>query len=497
MSEILRVENITKTFQGITALDDVFCSVNKGNIHALVGENGAGKSTLIKILAGVYSEYKGSIFIEKAKKIFDSPHQAQQNGISTIFQELTIVPKLTIAENIFLGKEPIKNKILIDTEEMHRRSKELLDFIGTRLKTDTPAGRLSIANQQIVEICKALVLDAKIIIMDEPTASLTDYEVGQLFQIIKRLKNDDKTVLYVSHRLKEVFDIADQITVLRDGKYIGTKEKHSTNPKEIVRMMVGRSMEAMFPARTANIGTTVLSIKNLTKTGEFENVSLELHHGEVLGIGGLIGAGRTEMAKAIMGLSNIEHGTIKLFNNEISYFKHPRKAMNNGITYLPEDRKGEGLFHQLSVRTNITLAIIKQIITAGIFVKEKKERAIAQTFIDKMRIAIHNMEQRADTLSGGNQQKVIISRLLASGAKIFIFDEPTRGVDVGAKYEIYNIMKTLTEEGNSVLFITSELEELIGISDRVILMKDGRTVKELQKEEFDPQLIMNILTLGE
>jgi len=405
---MISIENVSKSFPGVRALDDVSFTIQDGEVHGLVGENGAGKSTLIKILSGIYPDYEGSISFNGSVKRFNSVHEAQQGGIATIFQELTVIKDLSVAENIFLGREPMRRFGMLDWGVMREKSEEVLRFLDTLLNPRETVGNLSVANQQIVEICKALVLNSKIIIMDEPTSSLTEHEVHQLFLTIRRLKERGITILYVSHKIEEIFEICDSITVFRDGKHIGTVEKSKTSHDEVISMMVGRSMNMMFPPRTAHRGGLLLSVRGLTRRGEFEGVSFDLHEGEIIGFAGLIGAGRTELARALFGATALDGGEIELYGEKIGYFSHPNRAISRGIAYLSEDRKGEGLMLELSIKENISLSILKKI-SPYFFVQGSRERELVQSFVSKFKIKMTSIDQIVESLSGGNQQKVIIS----------------------------------------------------------------------------------------
>lgn len=492
---IVDIVSVSKSFPGVKALDRVSFSISKGKIHGLVGENGAGKSTLIKIIAGVYTEYEGDLYISEKKVKMLSPTDAQDNGIATIFQELTIIPKMSVAENIFLGRELLKSKVFMDRSTIKKKSSEVLNFLlGRSIRPNQIAERLSVANQQLIEICKALVLDSKVIVMDEPTASLTRNEVVQLFSLIRKLKESGKTILYVSHRIEEVFEICDSITVLRDGKNVGTLKKEEASPDKVVKMMVGRSIETVYPTRNTQIGDILLSVKDLSKKDEFKNISFNLNAGEILGFAGLIGAGRTELAKAIIGVSPPDSGSIHIFGKKSRFFSHPRKALSRGLSYLSEDRKKDGLFPLMSVKENISLTVLNKCSNFSFVVNSRKEISLVDSFISKIRIIATSRDQQVENLSGGNQQKVIISRLLSTKSRIFIFDEPTRGIDVGAKFEIYNIMNTLTSDGNGIIFISSELPELMGVSDRIMLMRSGELVKEVKGDKATAEEIMQVLS---
>ncbi len=492
---MITISHVSKSFPGVKALDDISFTIKMGEVHGLVGENGAGKSTLIKILSGIYPDYEGDITYDGTVRRFNSVHEAQQNGIATIFQELTVIKDLSVAENIFLGREPTRSIGMMDWKVMREKSKEALRFLDTPLNPKEIVGKLSVANQQIVEICKALVLNTKIIIMDEPTSSLTDHEVRQLFLLIKRLKEKGITILYVSHKIEEIFEICDSITVFRDGKHINTVQKDRTNSDEVISMMVGRSLSMMFPPRTTVKNDLLLSVRGLSRKGEFENVNFDLYGGEIIGFAGLIGAGRTELARALFGATELDSGEIELYGEKTDFFSHPYRAISRGIAYLSEDRKGEGLMLELSIRENMSLSILKRI-CPYFFVQNSRERSLVQSFISKFRIKMTSIDQIVESLSGGNQQKVIISKLLLTESRVFIFDEPTRGIDVGAKYEIYKIMNDLTSEGKGIIFISSELPEVLGISDRIFCMREGQVVHEFSQDEAEPERVMKVLTGG-
>ena len=492
---MIEIVDVSKYFPGVRALESVSFEIKTGEVHGLVGENGAGKSTLIKILSGIYPDYEGKILIDGSQINFKSVLNAQENGVATIFQELTVIQELSVSENIFLGREPHKFAGIVDFNFMNEKSREVLDFLGAEISPKDIVEDLSVANQQLVEICKALVLDTKIIIMDEPTSSLTDQEIGHLFSFIEKLKKKGITILYVSHKLDEIFNLCDSITVLRDGRHIDTTLRDKKNPDDIIKMMVGRSMNSMFPERNAKVADVLLDIMGISIENEFENVTFNLRKGEIIGLAGLIGAGRTEVAKAIIGASKIDSGSISIAGGKPLVFDTPGKALSAGIAYLPEDRKGEGLMIDLSVRENIVISILKKL-KKLLFIDKIEENKKVDSLVKQLKIKITNTNQIIETLSGGNQQKVIISRLLLTKSEIFIFDEPTRGIDVGAKYEIYKLMNALAEEGRGIIFISSELPEILGVSDRMYCMREGVLVKEFNSEEANPEKIMRVLTGG-
>lgn len=491
---MIAVQNVSKVFPGVKALDNVCLHVKPGEVHGLVGENGAGKSTFIKILSGIYCDYQGDVFIDGHKICFLCAHDAQRCGVATIFQELTSVPVLSVAENMFLGREPTKKMGVVDFKEMKKICTQTLSFLESDIDPSAILGKLSVAKQQVVEICKALVLNSQIIIMDEPTSSLGESEVEELFILIDKLKERGITILYVSHKLDEIFKICDSISVFRDGQHVGTKNTQETNSDEIIRMMVGRSLNMLFPEREMQRGDVVLSVRNVCRKNEFKDVSFDLHAGEIVGFSGLIGAGRTELAKALIGATKIDSGEIEMYG-KAKHFRHPQNALSAGMAYLSEDRKGEGLMLELSVRENVSISSLNKIVKK-IFINKNLERESVKFYSDKFRIKMVNINQVIESLSGGNQQKVIISRLLMTDSSVLIFDEPTRGIDVGAKYEIYKIMNDLTREGKAIIFISSELPEVLGISDRVMCMVEGELVKTFDKTDAEPERVMHVLTGG-
>jgi ABC-type sugar transport system ATPase subunit len=493
---MIAIESVSKSFPGVQALDQVSFIIRDGQVHGLVGENGAGKSTLIKILSGIYPDYEGRVLFDGEARRFAAVHEAQAGGVATIFQELTVLRELSVAENIFLGREPILRGGRLDWNAMWAKSREALSFLDAPLDPKTPVRALSVANQQLVEICKALVLNSRIIIMDEPTSSLTEHEVRQLFALIRRLKARGITILYVSHKIEEIFEICDTVTVLRDGRHIDTLARSQTTPDQVISMMVGRSLTTMFPQRAARRGQLLLSVRGAGRFGEFQDVSFDLHEGEILGFAGLIGAGRTELARALFGASCLDSGQLSLQGRAIRGFAHPSAALARGVAYLSEDRKREGLMLELSIRENMSLAVLHRI-SRWLFLRGRRERELVDGYINRFKIKMTSVDQRVESLSGGNQQKVVISKLLMTEARVFVFDEPTRGIDVGAKYEIYKIMNDLTAEGRGILFISSELPEVLGVSDRILCMREGRLVREFARSEADPEAVMRVLTGGE
>lgn len=488
MSAILRMKNISKVFPGVNALDDICLDFEEGEVHAIVGENGAGKSTLIKILTGAYTPSKGMIELYGEDYSSFTPHEAIGKGISAIYQEFILVPYLTVAENIFFGKEKTKG-FFLDKTEMNQMTHELCQEMGVEVNPRIQVKNLGVAYQQIVEIVKAVAQDAKILVMDEPSAPLTTKEIGALFNIVRKLKEKGVTILYISHRLEEVFEICDKISILRDGKHVVTKKINEITKKEIISHMVGRELGEDFPGGAGYTDEIVLEVQNIT-TKKIKDVSFKLRKGEILGIGGLVGAGRTETAMAIFGEDPIENGRI-LLNGKPLKVKSPRHAIANGIGLIPEDRKRHGLVLSMSVEENITYSILKQI-SKGLFVDTFESQRIAETHKESLKIITPNLKQRTRNLSGGNQQKVVIGKWLATKCDVLIFDEPTRGIDVGAKQEIYHLMNELTQNGKSIIMISSEMPELIGMSDRILVMHEGRVNGELRPEEYSQEKILEI-----
>lgn len=491
---LLQMEHIGKVFPGVIALDDVQFELCQGKVHILLGENGAGKSTLMKILSGAYQKTAGRILLEGADIEIKSPGHAQALGISIIYQELNLVPYLSAGENIFLGREPTKIPGVVDFGELYGKAQMLLDGLGVEINAKTPVAELGIAQQQMVEVAKALSLDARILIMDEPTSSLTEQEIGQLFAAIRKLRDKGVAIVYISHRMEELFEIGDRVTVLRDGRYVGTHKLSDISKDELVQMMVGRQLTQQYPKRSANIGEEVLRVENLAVKGKLNNISFSLRKGEVLGIAGLLGSGRTELARAIFGLERIASGSIHV-KKKMRKIRSPQKAIDLGIGFLTEDRKMQGLVMLLSVKENISLPSVARLSRFGVM-NTAEETEAAQRFVNDLRIKTPSLEQKVMFLSGGNQQKVVLSKWLCSHAEILIFDEPTRGVDVGAKVEIYELMNELTAKGVGIIMISSELPEILGMSDRILVMAQGTIAGQFLSEEANQEKILHC-ALGE
>jgi inositol transport system ATP-binding protein len=457
-----------------------------------MGENGAGKSTLMKILSGIHRPDEGEIFIKGNRVTINSPQDALKLGISMIHQELTPINEMTVAENIFLGREPTRMGVLWYAE-LNRWTKKLFDQIGIQIDPQTKMKDLKVSDIQLVEISKAVSYDADIIIMDEPTSAITDREVGQLFRVIQDLKSRGKGIIYISHKMNEIFQISDDITVLRDGQYIGTKPAGETNNKELISMMVGRELKDIFPGKKSNPREVVLEVKGLTKSKLFHNVSFQLRKGEILGFAGLMGSGRTEVMEALFGVTPYDSGEISLEGKRV-HFKTPSEAIKNGIAFITEDRKVEGLNLPSSVKHNITISSLGKVSNRAGILRPKQENKIADYYIESLRIKTPSRDQWVQYLSGGNQQKVVISKWLMTNPRILIMDEPTRGIDIGAKTEIYKLMNDLVHEGCSIIMISSELPEVIGMSHRIIVFHNRTVAGELNQEEATQEKIMELAT---
>lgn len=497
MTALLEMKNISKSFPGVKVLDQVQFSLEAGEIHALMGENGAGKSTLMKILGGIYAKDKGSIYIKGLESNLHSPDAARKLGIAIIHQELKLVPHLTIMENIFLGREFTYGKSkLINWTMMKRETERYLGELGMKLNPAILAGDLSVGQQQMVEIAKALSMDAQILVLDEPTAALTDREIEALFRVTQNLKQKGVGMIYISHRMEEIFRICDRITVLRDGQYIGTKKTSDTDMDELVRMMVGREIKDRFPKVEVQFGEERLRVENLNIKGKLHNISFTVRSGEILGIAGLMGAGRTELAKALNGVDPIDSGKIFVEGQEVK-LRRPSDAIAAGIALVTEDRKEEGLVLSLTVRDNVSLPNLESLSRYG-FVNRQKEQALADDTILKLGVKTAGSEQVIGSLSGGNQQKVVIGKWLAIHPKVLILDEPTRGVDIGAKKEIYELMNQQVLQGVAIIMISSELPEVLGMSDRILVMHEGRITGEFTKDQpITQEQIMHAATGGE
>ncbi len=487
---VLELQHITKVYPGVVALKDVSLEVKKGEILALIGENGAGKSTLIKTCSGAVIPTSGKIVVNG--KEFDSmtPQLAADNGIAIIYQEFNNVKGLSAAENLFLGN-PIKKGIVIDKKAMEREAEKAFAQLNIKINPKTLVGDLTVGYQQMVEIAKAIKQNAKVLIMDEPSAPLTSAEVESLFKICELLKSQGVSIVYISHRLDEIFRLSDRIVVLRDGQYIKTLQTKESHVEELIHLMVGRDLTETYPDRKDCINTdeVVLELDNVSGNGDHD-ISFKLRKGEVLGLGGLVGAGRTELAQLIFGAAEKTAGKI-IFNGKEINPKSPREAIDIGIALVPEDRKRHGALLDISVKNNISMPIYKRISTASV-INSKIETETANKYKNELLIKTPSIHQQVKNLSGGNQQKVILGKWLAANSELIIFDEPTRGIDVGAKFEIYKLINTMVEQGKTILLISSEMEELMGMSDRIIVLAEGRMIGELDKKSFDQKAIMRL-----
>lgn len=487
---LLEMKDISKSFTGVNVLRDVHFKLEKGTVHALMGENGAGKSTLMKILAGITKSDKGSICINGKSVEINSPSDSQNLGIAMIHQELSPIPGMTVAENIYFGREPGKS-VFVDYRQLYKQTEELLDRL--HIKNISPREKLQnlqVADQQLIEIAKAISYNAEIIIMDEPTSAITDKEVENLFVIINNLRKAGKGIIYISHKMDEVFRISDEITVLRDGAYVDSWKAKDINNDILIRNMVGRELSEIFPKVHVPIGEKVLEVRNLTLQNKFHNINFDVRRGEILGIAGLVGAGRTEVMQALFGLTPADEGEI-IFEGKKLNPREPREAIKNGLAFVTEDRKGEGLVPYMSVAHNITLASMKDF-DKNFLIDMKSEDDVIQRQIASLRIRSYGKEQLVTSLSGGNQQKVVLAKWLIRKPKLLILDEPTRGIDVGAKSEIYKIMCDFVAKGNSIIMISSEMPEVMGMADRIVVLSNRKLGGELNREEFVQENIMRL-----
>lgn len=490
MKTILKLTNISKTYPGVKALQNVSLEFKEGEIHSIMGENGAGKSTMIKIMSGAIQPDNNGGQIEVDGEIIRhmTPALSKNKGISVIYQEFTLVPTMSVVENIFLG-EKVGGKIIPDFKKMRKKAKEIFDEFGVDIDLDAMVSELTPGKQQLVEIAKALTKNVKIMIMDEPSASISVADVKTLFSIIQKLKEKKVTIIYISHRMEEVFELSDRVSILRDGTYVGTEDIKKVDRKQLIKMMVGRELNESYPSRNTPIGETVLETVNLCGNGDY-NISLKLKKGEILGLAGLVGAGRTELAKVIYGAAKRTSGEIYVKGKKVN-ISSPRQAINLGIGYIPEDRKNEGCFLNFPIDWNISLINLPNM-SKGTVISEKKIEDVSKEYANKLRIKTPSLMQYVKNLSGGNQQKVVVAKTLVAQTDIIIFDEPTRGIDVGAKQEIYLLMNELISQGVSIIMISSEMEELMGMSDRILVMNEGRITGELKKEEYSQTRILEM-----
>jgi rhamnose transport system ATP-binding protein len=487
-SSILELRNIHKSFSGVHALRGVDFHLRSGEVHALLGENGAGKSTLIKVMTGVHQPDSGEIFLDGDQNNFSDPYESRIHGITAIYQEPSLFPDLDIAENIFVGRQPFRKGRRVDWQEMYQAAKDLLVSLGVQLDPKTKARNLSIAEQQMVEIARALSINARILIMDEPTSSLTLNEVADLFRIVRRLRESGTAIVFISHRLEELFEVADRVTVLRDGMYIDTLPLEGLTKGELVRLMVGRTITEMFPKKEVAPGNVVLEVQNLSRKGVFNDVSFQLHKGEILGMAGLVGAGRTDVARTIFGIAPATSGQIRI-NGEVVRITNPQHAMELGIAYVPEDRQHHGLVLALDIVSNITLPVLPKYAVHG-WLREGNAQQASYEAAMRMEVKAASVWQRARELSGGNQQKVVLAKWLSTNPRILILDEPTRGIDVGTKAAVHSLMTNLAAQGMAILMISSELPEVLGMSDRVIVMHEGKVTGQFSRDEVTQEKVM-------
>lgn len=491
---VLEFKNISKRFPGVKALSDVSFGIKRGSVHVIVGENGAGKSTLLKVINGLYKADEGVVLLDGQPLHVSGPSEALKAGISMIYQELNIIPEMTVLENMYLGREPLRSGFIND-KQMLKDARDFLDQQGLKYDLKQKMKNLSVADAQMIEIVKAISANAKIILMDEPTSSLTEKEVEYLFKKIEELKNHGITVVFISHKMDEIFRIGEYISVFRDGAHISTEPASETSIPEIIEKMVGRKMTEVYPQKTEPVGEDIVfEVKNFYKRGVFEDINFKLKRGEILGVSGLIGAGRTEIARAIMGMDSKDSGEVFL-NGEKVDIRNVNDAVSAGISMVPEDRRRQGLVSILNVSENVSLVALKHKIK-GFVLKNKPIRALVQRMVDLLSIKTPSLETQVLTLSGGNQQKVVLGKWLSVDPKVLILDEPTRGIDVGTKYEIYKLMLEMNKNGVSILMIDSDLEELLGMSDRVLVVYQGKIQGELKKEELSANSVMHLAVGG-
>ncbi|AXY24949.1 D-xylose ABC transporter ATP-binding protein [Suicoccus acidiformans] len=486
--------DIEKSFGDNKVLHNASIEIKEGEVHALMGENGAGKSTLMNILTGVHHKDNGQILINGKETEFIGPKEAEENGIAFIHQELNVLTDMTVEQNMFLNKEIKGSFGILNEREMKKQSKEILDSLETGIRPEQEMSELSVGQQQMVEISKALMSEVDVIIMDEPTAALTDTETKKLFEVIDTLKRRNVSIVYISHRMEEIFQISDRITVMRDGRYIDTKNTHETNDDELVKMMIGRELTNRYPSRSTKIGDVRFEVIDLSLEEMVKDITFDVRAGEVLGFSGLMGSGRSEIMHGIFGSVPLASGQI-IIDGETVKVNTPQEAMDAGIAFVTEDRKSEGLLLDKSIRENLTLTNFDELAPNG-FIKEKEEKDLANSAVDMFKIKTFNIETETGNLSGGNQQKVVIAKWVLSNPRVLILDEPTRGVDVGAKEEIYQIINDLTEQGIAIIMVSSDLPEIIGMSDRVAVMREGDLRGILEKEQISEENIMTLATGG-
>ena len=490
----IEMRGIDKSFDSNQVLKQAGFTLESGEVHALMGENGAGKSTLMKILTGVYTKDAGTVLVDGKEVNYKNPQEAEKAGIVFIYQELNVMFDLTVEENLFMGKEIHGKFGICDKKAMQKKAQEALNILGVNISPKTVMAELSVGQQQMVEIFKALMADAKVIIMDEPTAALTQSETVALFKVIESLRKKGVSMVYISHRMEEIFELCDRITVLRDGSYIGVKNIPETNMNEIVKMMIGREIGERYPSRNVKIGKEVLKVKELTRKGTFHDVNFSVRAGEVLGVSGLMGAGRTEIMQAIFGNLSYESGTIEIDGKEVK-ISNPRQAMEHGIGFITEDRKTEGLMLDKSIRENISLCNLRRISKSSVISREAEKNMVAEAIKD-LHIKCFGSYHECNNLSGGNQQKVVLAKWILTNPKILILDEPTRGVDIGAKKEIYSIINKLAAQGVAIIMVSSELPEVLGMSDNIMVVREGEVRGIISYEEANQERVMTLATGG-
>lgn len=490
----IEMRGIDKSFGSNQVLKQAGFTLESGEVHALMGENGAGKSTLMKILTGVYTKDAGTVLVDGKEVNYKNPQEAEKAGIVFIYQELNVMFDLTVEENLFMGKEIHGKFGICDKKAMQKKAQEALNILGVNISPKTVMAELSVGQQQMVEICKALMADAKVIIMDEPTAALTQSETVALFKVIESLRKKGVSMVYISHRMEEIFELCDRITVLRDGSYIGVKNIPETNMNEIVKMMIGREIGERYPSRNVKIGKEVLKVKELTRKGTFHDVNFSVRAGEVLGVSGLMGAGRTEIMQAIFGNLSYESGTIEIDGKEVK-ISNPRQAMEHGIGFITEDRKTEGLMLDKSIRENISLCNLRRISKSSVISREAEKNMVTEAIKD-LHIKCFGSYHECNNLSGGNQQKVVLAKWILTNPKILILDEPTRGVDIGAKKEIYSIINKLAAQGVAIIMVSSELPEVLGMSDNIMVVREGEVRGIISYEEANQERVMTLATGG-
>ncbi len=493
MSEyILELKKISKSFSGVEVLHEVSLAVHPGEVHALLGENGAGKSTLVKIMTGVHHPDKGEILLNGEPVKFSDARESRQAGIAAIYQELSLFPDLDVAENIFAGRQPVTTGHRVDWRQLYAEAGRLLESLGVQLDLKQKARTLSIAQQQMVEIARAFSINARILIMDEPTSSLTLHEVDDLFRLVRRLREEGTAVIFISHRLEELYALADRVTVLRDGTYVDTRSMKDVTRDDLIRMMVGRTITNLFPKEDVRAGDVILKVEHLSRAGSFHDVSFELRRGEILGLAGLVGAGRTNVARAIFGVEPATAGSLEI-DGQVVVITSPQQAIKLGLAYVPEDRQLHGLIPAMHITSNISLPMLSRYAQSG-WLRDKVERKSTYEAARQMEVRANNIWQLARELSGGNQQKVVLAKWLSTNPRILILDEPTRGIDVGTKAAVHGLMSKLAAEGMAILMISSELPEILGMSDRVIVMREGVVTGQFSRAEATQETIISAAT---